>query len=287
MDQVPSQKFSVHTAITERIVAAIEAGAGEFKMPWHSEGPAVTRPTNAQTDKAYRGVNAISLWAEAMLSGYETGWWASYQQWQKLGAQVRRGEGGATIVFYREYLPEDAKDPEADRRLVARASRVFNADQVDKWEPPSPEPTSTVDVLSAVESFIDKTGATIKHDRQMACYRWDQDLIEMPARTRFRDTESYYAVLLHELTHWTGTTHRLSRTFGRYGSDAYAIEELTAELGAAFLCSDCGISNSPRPDHAAYIQSWLRVLKSDNRAIFSASAAAQEAVAHLIVLTSG
>jgi antirestriction protein ArdC len=287
---VPSNdRFDLYRTVTDKIVAAIEAGAGAFVMPWHVSA-ATGRPINALTGHGYRGVNVVALWAEAAMSGYGTGWWASYRQWERLGAQVRRGEHGTVIVFYNRLTtaPTDDLD-ESDRyRLVARASRVFNLDQVSGWCPPGAAPVSMVETLAEVEAFVSVTKAVVVHGGSRACYRRDSDRIELPARDRFRGSptssasEAYYGTLLHELTHWSGAPHRLNRTFGtRFGDNDYAVEELVAELGAAFLCADLGIANEPRPDHAAYVASWLEVLKDDRRAIFTAAARANDAVAFL------
>lgn len=287
---VPSNdRFDLYRTVTDKIVAAIEAGAGAFVMPWHVTA-ATGRPVNALTGHGYRGVNVVALWAEAVMSGYGTGWWASYRQWERLGAQVRRGEHGTAIVFYNRLnsAPTDELD-ESDRfRLVARAFRVFNLDQVDGWQPPGSSPVSTVPALAEVEAFVAATNAVVVHGGAKACYRRDFDRIELPARDRFRGTltssarEAYYGTLLHELTHWTGAPHRLNRTFGtRFGDHAYAVEELVAELGAAFLCADLRIANEPRPDHAAYVAPWLKVLNDDRRAVFTAAARANDAAAFL------
>ena len=287
---VPSKdRFDLYRTITNKIVAAIETGAGTFVMPWHV-GTANGRPTNALTGHRYRGVNVVALWAEAVMSGYGTGWWASYRQWERLGAQVRRGEHGTVIVFYNRLntAPTNELDESGRFRLVARASRVFNLDQVDGWQPPGPAPVPMVEALIEVEAFITATRAVVVHGGPRACYRRDYDRIELPARDRFRGSptssasEAYYSTLLHELTHWTGAPHRLNRTFGaRFGDNDYAFEELVAELGAAFLCADLRIANEPRPDHAAYVSSWLEVLNGDRRAVFTAAAKANEAAACL------
>jgi antirestriction protein ArdC len=290
---VPSTgRFDLYRTVTDKIIAAIEAGAGEFVMPWHVSA-ATGRPLNALTGRGYRGVNVVALWAEAFVSGYGTGWWASYRQWEQLGAQVRRGERGTVIVFYNRLntAPTDELD-ESDRfRLVARASRVFNLDQVSGWQPPEPTAVPVIEALAEVEEFIAATGAVVVHGRSGACYRRTEDRIDMPARDRFRGSptssasEAYYGTLLHELTHWSGAAHRLNRTFGnRFGDNDYAVEELVAEIGAAFLCADLGIANEPRPDHAAYIASWLEVLNQDHRAVFTAAAKANEATAYLQAL---
>lgn len=290
-DTAPSNvRFDVYSAVTDQIVAAIEAGAGAFVMPWHCLAPSLGRPLNAHTGLAYRGVNVVGLWARAMLQAYPNGWWASYRQWSQLGAQVRRGEQGGTVVFYRHVDTSPATEPDEPgrSRLVARASHVFNAAQVDGWTPPDPIAPGSVEAIAAADLFVSRTQADVRHGGARACFRPDEDCIEMPPRDRFigsptsSASEAYYATLLHELTHWSGAPKRLDRTFGkRFGDAAYAMEEFVAELGAAFLCADLQIANEPRPDHAAYLSAWLKVMKSDRRAIFTAAARAKDAVTYL------
>jgi len=295
---VPSKsKFNIYAAITQKIVDAIEAGAGKYRCPWHVPGPVSVLPTNATTLVEYRGINVLSLWVAAQARGYASGFWASYKQWQSLGAQVRYGETGSLIVFYKriEERPFDPDDPAraVDLRHVARPSWVFNAMQVDGYAPPSSEQRTEVERVAEAEAFVAATGAKITHGYLMACYSRANDMIEMPDRERFvgsetsSPTESYYSTLLHELTHWTGAPHRLNRELGkRFGDQAYAVEELVAELGAAFSCAAFGISCDPRPDHAAYLSSWLTVLRQDSRAIFAVASQAQEAFEHLCYLAT-
>lgn len=291
-DSVPSKsRFDLYRTVTDKIILAIETGVTPFVMPWHGHGGAITRPTNAATEALYRGVNVIALWAQASVSDYHSGVWASYRQWEHLGAHVRKGEHGTVIVFYKKVECDDSSEANEDGdrpRLVARASRVFNAEQVGGWSPPEVAVPSRVEAISAAEAFLAKTQATIRHGGEMACYRSANDYIEMPHRERFcgsptsSPTESYYSTLLHELTHWTSPPHRLNRVLGnRFGDAEYSMEELVAELGAAFMCADLHIAHEPRPDHATYINSWLRVLKSDHRAIFTAASRAQQAVEYL------
>lgn len=292
---VPSNdRFDLYRTVTDKIVAAIEAGTGDFVMPWHVSA-ATGRPINALTGHGYRGVNVVALWAEAVMAGYGTGWWASYRQWERLGAQVQRGQRGSVIVFYNHLNTAPTEELDDSRfRLVARASRLFNLDQVDGWQPPGTAPVPMVEALAEVEAFVAATKAVVVHGGSRACYLRDYDRIDLPARDRFRGSptssasEAYYGTLLHELTHWSGAPHRLDRTFGtRFGDNDYAVEELVAELGAAFLCADLGIANEPRPDHAAYVASWLEVLNDDRRAIFTAAARANEAAAYLQALYDG
>jgi len=284
-------KFNVYQAITDQLVRAIKAGAGKYVMPWHTQ-LAIGRPANAYTGDGYRGVNVLTLWVASLTNRYRTGHWATFKQWQQLNARVKKGEHGSTIVFFKEVEPETNSDNEDSRpRLIARASRVFNAEQVEGWEPPKPKVAPEAERIALVDAFVDGTGASIEHGGEMAQYRHREDIIGMPAIERFRSTgtstatQTYYATLCHELVHWAGAAHRLNRQFGeRYGDKAYAFEELVAELGAAFLCATFSVANEPRPDHAAYVANWLEVLNRDTRAVFIAASQAEKAVAYLLKL---
>jgi len=200
-------KFDVYRTVTEQIIAAIESGAGICTMPWHAGLVPVTMPINAATDAQYRGVNVIALWAASVIKCYSAGYWASYKQWQGLGAQVRKGEQGSIIVFYKELQHEDAPADEGRPRFVARATRVFNVRQVDGWQPPPPKVVSEIEFHDQIEAFVKATKAEVRHGAQGARYRRNDDCIEIPSPQQFvgtptsSPTEAYYAVLLHELTH--------------------------------------------------------------------------------------
>jgi antirestriction protein ArdC len=288
-DVLSQSKHDPYQTITEKIVAAIEKGVGTFMMPWHGGAAPLNMPVNAATDARYQGINVVALWAEAAVKKYVSGYWASYRQWQSLGAQVRRNERGATIVFFKKIEKEQESEDDDERpRFVARISRVFNWHQVDGWELPQPKRTLEVETNERIEAFVLATKAEVRHCGYVAHYRHDLDCIEIPDRGRFvgtgtsSPTESYYGVLLRELTHWSGAPHRLNRVFGqRFGDRAYAFEELVAELGSAFLCSTFGITNEPRYDHATYLSSWLDILDRDAKAIFTAANRAQRAVEYL------
>ena len=296
MSKSKHASFNVYQSITDSIVAAIEDGASPVEMPWHVAG-GHGLPQNAATGRPYRGVNVVSLWAASMTHGFTTPLWATYRQWSLLGAQVRRGEKGSVIVFYKQVEIDEPAD-EADgtdrpaMRFLARASRVFNADQVEGYtltERPAADP---VVACARADAFVAATGAAVRHGADAAFYSLTADLILMPAPDAFigtrtsTPTESYYGVLFHELVHWSGAEHRLARDlYDRFGSDAYAMEELVAELGAAFLCAELGIAPSPRADHAAYLGHWLDVLRADNRAIVSAASKAAEALDYLLAFS--
>ena len=287
-------KFDIHQEITNRIVDAIES-AGDFKLPWtRSHGGSVARPANIASGNPYNGVNILSLWVSALAHDYPSNLWGTYRQWQARGAQVKRGEKSSLVVFYKQvtYRDDDGgddgdHDQAAHERLIAKASHVFNASQVDGYMPEAEAglPAGPVfDPITAAEEFARATGATIREEGMRACFIPSLDEIHMPERRRFTGTEtisaaeSFYATLCHELVHWSGAKPRLDRDLsGRFGSESYAMEELVAELGAAFLCSDLKITPETRRDHAQYIANWLRVLKSDKKAIFTAASKASEA----------
>jgi len=278
--------------ITATIIAAMESGRKTFEMPWHRQSGRL--PRNAETARRYRGINLLSLWAQASLKEYESPYWATYRQWAALGAQVRRGERATPIVFYKPL--EERKDVESDgdggsgRQWIVRGSSVFNESQVDGWQSGDVVDLirNQVETLAPVERFVARTKARIVEGGDRAFYMPSTDTIHMPDRHRFRNTDAgsatsgFYAVLLHELVHWTGHPSRLKRDLtGSFGAMAYAIEELVAELGAAFLCADLGISVEPRPDHAVYLASWIRVIKERSRVLVHASAAAATACSFL------
>lgn len=277
------EKSDIYERITAQIVEAIEAGAEKFCMPWHVTGADPSAPVSAASRKAYRGVNVISLWATAWSRGYSSGIWATYQQWQQLGGQVRKGERSAPVVFWK--FPDrksdeidEPTDSRTSRGVLARGYSVFNAEQVDGYSPPAAPTLPESTRLAKADEFFVLLGPNVRCNSNRACYVPAEDIIELPPFGSFRNAAGYYSTLAHESAHWTGAAHRLNRNLeSRFGSDGYAMEELVAELGAAFLCSTLGISNAPRPDHAAYIGSWLTVLKHDKRAIFTAASLAQKA----------
>ncbi|MCB0208658.1 MAG: DUF1738 domain-containing protein [Anaerolineae bacterium] len=284
-------RADIYQSVTDAIMQAIEAGqtAEKFVMPWDGFD---ALPTNATTHKSYRGINIPVLWAHQLGKGYPSGYWATYKQWQEIGAQVRKGEKGAAIIFWKmlEVEPEGDND-EAETRMFARWSTVFNADQVDGFEIPTITQEGTAGIIEDAEAFLAATGAVIQQGGTRAYYHPREDTIALPDREIFHDTptstatEAYYSTALHELTHWSGAAHRLDRKKGqRFGDADYAFEELVAELGAAMLSATLGITSSTRPDHAHYIDGWLKALKSDKRFIFSAASQAQKAADYLCSL---
>jgi antirestriction protein ArdC len=284
--------LDIHQTVTDHIIAAIEKGAGDVQLPWQRAGSSFGfLPKNAVTGKAYQGVNVLGLWAAAELKRYAgPGLWATYKQWHSIDAQVRKDEKATLVVFYKEYHGEPDPDVDGDDglRRVAKASWAFHCSQVDGFAmPEAPAAKPPIEKLAAVDAFVHATGAVVKIGGDRAFYSRTFDSITMPDEDRFtgdqlQRREAWAAVELHELAHWSGHEKRLAREFGkRFGDNAYALEECCAEFTAAFLCAELGVTPSPRPDHAAYIQNWLQVLKEDKRAVFTAAAKASEAARYL------
>lgn len=287
----------VYTRVTTRIIADLEKGVRPWLKPWH-DGPndePISRPLRAN-GAPYRGINVLLLWAEALARSFTSPNWFTYRQAQALGAQVRRGEKGTTIIYADRITRQDQNDSGQDHEIsipFMRAYTVFNAGQIDglpeTFQRPTTPSLDPAQRLTHAERFIASTGARVEHGGNRAFYIPSQDRVLMPAFERFHDREAYYGTLIHELVHWTGHSARLDRTFGqkRWGDPAYALEELVAELGAAFICADLALTPEPRPDHASYIAHWLHALQNDRRFIFVAAAHAQRAADFLHATASG
>lgn len=271
----------VYQNITDHILAGVD-NAGSWKPCWHGMMNGI--PHNAISGHRYQGVNILTCWVMAMSRGFTSQRWATYRQWQAAGAQVRRGERGTPIIFYKQL---NSEDPDDNGKIFARASYVFNADQVtgDPGVDPIPE-LDPGQRIAAIDGWINRVTneAMLDHrDEGRAYYRPSQDIVVMPRFEHFHSPEAYYAVLFHELTHWTGAKHRLDREFAARGADkeTYAKEELVAELGAAFLAAEFGIESETRDDHTTYIASWLKALKNDKRLIVRAASLASKAADYL------
>ena len=288
-----SPRGDIYARITETIVADLEKGVRPWMKLWSARGleGRITRPLR-HTGEPYTGINVLLLWSESLARGFEAPLWMTYRQAGQVGAQVRKGETGATVVYASRFTKTetDSRGDEVERDIpFLKTYTVFNCDQIDGLpEHYYHRPDKIIDPVSRIEHadrFFENTGAVIRHGGTKAFFASSSDHIQMPPFESFRDAESYVAVLSHEATHWTAPVHRVGRDLLRYHKDRTerAREELIAELGSCFLCADLGIvpELEPRPDHASYLHSWLRVLKDDKRAIFQAAAHAQRAVAYL------
>jgi antirestriction protein ArdC len=281
-------RVDVYQKITDQIVSELEQGVRPWLKPWNAEHAAgrITRPLRAN-GIPYRGINILMLWSAAMEKGFAAPIWMTFKQALEFNAHVRKGEQGSLVVYADKIIraETDAVTGEESERAIPfmKGYTVFNVEQIDglperfyaKAEPRG----ETVQRIGRVESFFAATGAVVRHGGNRAYYSIGTDHVQMPPIEAFRDAESYYATRAHETTHWTRHPSRLDRDFGRkrFGDEGYAIEELVAELGSAFLSADLDLTPEVREDHAAYIASWIKVLKDDKRAIFSAASHAQRA----------
>lgn len=279
-----SARADAYIRITSEVIAAIELGAGAWRMPWHHDGKAITRPTNLASGRRYRGINVLALWIAATSAGYADGLWGTYRQWQTAGAQVRKGERATSVVLWKEMKRKSSTDADSEEdaedrpRLFARTFSVFNHAQVDGYEVPARPQLAETTRFAQADQFFAALAIPMLTGSYDAHYRIDEDRIYMPLFGTFEDPASYVGTLFHEAGHATGAKHRLDRDFGaRFASRARAMEEAVAELTASFILADLSIAHHPRPDHAAYIASWLELLKDDPRAIFTASSKAQQA----------
>lgn len=277
-------KQNIFERVTARILEQMEAAAGDWTKPWIPVD--FGGATNALTGVAYKGGNSFIL---GLLGG---GYWATYRQWQTLGAQVRKGEEGVQCikwVNYQQEVPQTTGDSLSFNGMFPNCFTVFSAAQVDGWQaPPPPEPMPECERMAMADAIVAATGASIRQQRQdRAYYAPAPDYISLPALDQFASSEDFYSVLMHELTHWTGHSSRLDRlkTNGTGKRSDYAFEELVAEIGAAFLLAGCGLSVEPRQDHAEYLASWIKYCKTEPNLIISAASQAQKAFDYIVAFS--
>ncbi|MBL27258.1 MAG: antirestriction protein [Rhodospirillaceae bacterium] len=285
-------KTDIYQRVTDRIISDLEQGVRPWLKPWNAEHAAgrITRPLRAN-GQPYNGINVLMLWASAVERGFAAPIWITYRQAAELGAHVRKGEKGSPVVYASTITRTEANEKtgeEEDRDIpFMKGYTVFNVEQIEglpvHFHVPAEPRLDPVQRIDHAEAFFAATGADIRHGGNQAYYTVTHDYVQMPPFETFVDAERYYETLGHETIHWTRHPSRLERDFGRkrFGDEGYAMEELVAELGAAFLAADLDLTPEPREDHAAYIGSWLKVLKNDKRAIFTAASHAQRAADYL------
>ncbi len=277
--------------ITQEIISRLETGTRPWVKPWR--GVSVSRPLRA-CGTPYRGMNVFWLWMVADTCGYASPFWMTYNQAQKLEAQVRKGEKSTIAIFYKSYTRQvvepDGRDSTEEARRVLKAYPVFNADQVDGL-PERFDPAASLELVEpegrelALDSFFARIPAALRHQGDEAYYEPVADRVTMPPAHLFSGFDHYYATLAHELSHWTGHASRLARDLrNRFGTAAYAAEELIAELSSAMLGAELGLPVTHLDNHASYIEHWLKLLREDDRAILTAAARADEASSLLLKL---
>ncbi|WP_162819843.1 ArdC family protein [Kordia sp. SMS9] len=290
-----SQKTDIHQDITDQIITLLERVDIDDYQPPFASLATQGLPENPTTGNQYQGVNILSLWFNQEVKNFTSNEWATFNQWKTAGANVRKGEKGSRIIFYKTLIHSDKNEHgkiEERKVPMLRTYTVFNANQVDNYNYTHGSLPSQIDKvrrIDLVDAFCKGTGADIRGNKNGAYYSTKKDCINMPPTASFLDTkyasatENYYATLLHELTHWTGAQDRLNRDWDDIATNqtTYAFEELIAELGAAFLCAQYGIAQTLAPDHAIYIKSWLKALRNDKTHVFKAAAQAMKATQYL------
>lgn len=292
MTTAAATRPNVYETITAAIVARLEAGG---VAPWHKPwaGGAPSRPLR-HNGQPYQGVNVLWLWMAAETRGYTCPYWLTYNQARDEGGHVRKGEKGTTVVYASTFKKtEDGPAGPVEKNIpFLKTYTVFNAEQCDnlpeRYTAAIARPAGNVEPIAAVLEFAAATGADIREGGGAAFYAPTADYVQLPPASAFDNAEAHAGTLAHELIHWTGHASRLARDLtGRFGDDAYAAEELIAEMGAAFIAADLGLEPQPREDHASYLASWLRIMKADSRAIFTAASQASRSAAYLHSLQPG
>jgi antirestriction protein ArdC len=265
-------------------VKQLEAGTVPWHKPWSTPGSSGL-PRNLVTGHEYRGINVWILLSSEFTSPY----WLTFKQAKQLGGNVRKGERGTPVAFWKFGTREVQDGDEVTQRqsVLCRYYTVFNSEQCGGLRVQPAEPVAPTTAISPIEQcetiitdWIDKPN--IEYGGSRASYSKNLDLVRVPERPRFQSAEEYYSTLFHELTHSTGHPERLNRQtltdFEFFGDENYSREELVAELGAAYLCGFAGIENRTINNSAAYLASWLKVLKQDSRMLLTAASQAQKAV---------
>jgi len=281
----------IYDIVTAKIIKQLEEGVRPWEKPWNANNVQgrVSRPLR-KCGTPFQGINILVLWDAALEFGYSSPYWLTFKQAKELGGTVMKGEKGTRVVFAStfEKNEEDDRGEAVTKKIpFLKTYTSFNAAQIEGLpqsyyqEPDSP--SDSVEPLAYTETFFDNIGAEVRYGGAKAYYAKGGDFIRMPKIEMFKDAEGFTSTLAHEHCHWSGHPARLNRDLSskRWGDESYAAEELIAELGAAFLCADLGIFHQTRDDHTSYIQSWLKILKNDKRAIFTAASQASKAVDYL------
>ncbi|MGN6374715.1 MAG: ArdC family protein [Sphingomonas sp.] len=285
-----TERQSLYAEVTARVIAELEEGRLPWVQPWDAAACPCAMPANAVTGRRYSGINILILWAGVISSGYRSQRWVTYRQAQAAGGNVRKGERGTTVCYADRFTPRDeqakAIDEDREARTIAFLKRftVFNVDQcegVPDTMATTPAVRQETEMLPAVRSLIEASGADFRVGGGEAYYSPKGDYVAVPPQAAFGEPINWYRTALHELGHWTGHPTRLDRDQrGRFGSADYAREELVAEMASAFACASLAICPTVR--HADYIASWLKVLRDDDHAIFRAASAASKAADYLL-----
>lgn len=267
--------MGIREEITQQIVKALEDGV----IPWECPFEQCSLPTNYKTKQPYNGMNTLVLWLTAMMKGYTSNYWVGFHQAKTLNGKIRKGEKATKIIAC---VPVKNKDEEVDGtettvHYLFRTERIFNIDQIDDLK--IDETNAEIKPLSDIETLLVEHKTVVRHQGERAYYSPSKDIINMPLKSKFKDTEGYYSTLLHELVHWTGHKDRINRLELVSETDR-GLEELVAEIGASFLCAEHGLSPNIA-NASSYVASWLKVLQNDHNFIYTAVQKANCAINYL------
>lgn len=290
MKQQKVERQSLYAEVTSRIIAELEEGRLPWVQPWDSAACGCTMPQNGGTGRKYSGINILILWAEVVAKGYFSQRWLTYRQAEAAGGNVRSGEKGTVVCYADRFTPKaeaeaaQSEDREAQQVAFLKRFVVFNVDQCEGLPEDYVAPLVSPDPVLAIaeaDELIAASGARVNIGGGEAFYSPSHDFVQLPPQAAFHEPINWYRTALHELGHWTGHGSRLDRDQkGGFGSEAYAKEELVAEMAAAFNCASLGIAPTVR--HSDYIASWLSVLAKDEKAIFRAASQASKASDYLL-----
>jgi antirestriction protein ArdC len=287
-----TERKDVYDRITSEIIAKLEAGVRPWHQPWNAAHAAggISRPLR-NNGQPYQAINILVLWVTSMDKRYSCPIWLTFNQAKEAGGFVKKGEKGTTVVyastFEKTETDADSGKETTEKIPFLKAYTVFNAEQVEglpgHYYARAEAPKNLADRLAHAESFFAATKIDTRHGGNKAFYSPGADFIQLPPYDSFENRETYYATRGHESIHASKAEKRLNRSFEskRFGDNGYAVEELVAELGAAFLCADLGITPEVMPEHASYLAAWLKVLKADKKAIFTAASHASKAADYL------
>jgi len=280
-----ASRVSLYDEVTDRIVSELERGCVPWVRPWKSSGVSLGLPRSAASRRFYSGINVLILWDAVIRRGFASQEWLTFRQALSIGGHVRKGERGTAICYADRFIPkkeqERAREAGDAPNAVPFLKRfiVFNVEQCEGLPShivAAPKPAESSEISPDAEALIAATGAKLVEGGGEAFYHRGEDFIRLPRRETFVSPADYYCTALHELGHWTAHPSRLNRDLQhRFGSSAYAREELVAELTSAFLCAHLNIV--PQVRHADYIANWLQILKEDAKAIFRATSQASKA----------
>lgn len=272
---------SAYQAVTDKVIELLEKGTVPWQMPWKRG----MEPTNFVSGRQYKGINRFLL----SIMGFASPYWLTLRQANKLGGRIKGGQQSVPVVFWNWVEVEDKDTGEIRKQPFLKYYRVFNSEQTTGITFPdlNIDQTEFTPIERCANIVSGMLGAPeIQHNRQAAWYSPGRDIINMPKPESFDKPEEYYSTLFHELTHSTGHKDRLARESltakAKFGTTRYGKEELIAEMGATFLCSEAGIDNATIDNSAAYIEGWMKRLRKDASIVVQAASQAQKAVGHIL-----